>query len=478
MITSDRMAAVDKNATALGVSERQLMESAGNAVARAVRSAAEPGDAVHVVAGRGNNGGDGFAAARFLSEYDVTVTLLGRPSAIRSDVARSNWDALEAAAIRTRVVTDSTAIEIGSPAVVVDAILGTGVTGAPREPERTAIETVNATDAAIVSVDAPSGMDVDTGTVVDVAVGADRIVTFHDVKPGLEGRDDVSVADIGIPRAAETFVGPGDLLPLDRPSQSHKGDFGRVMVVGGGPYTGAPALAGQAALRSGADLAYVTAPEPVADEIQGYSEDLIVEPLVGTRLLPAHVDELLERADGRDVVLIGAGLGYTSDTVNAVGEFLEAYGGKVVVDADALSAVPRVSTEASVICTPHQGELLAVGGPQAEDWRDRAAEVEAYAAELGHTLLVKGAMDVISDGVTTRVNRTGNPGMTVGGTGDVLAGVTAALFVRLEPAQAAAVGAYANGVAGDDVVEANGYGLQASDLLDALPRAFWGDDRD
>ncbi|MFB6125233.1 MAG: NAD(P)H-hydrate dehydratase [Halanaeroarchaeum sp.] len=477
MIPSDRMAAVDRNATALGVAEEQLMESAGNAVARAVREVADLGASVAVLAGRGNNGGDGFAAARFLAAYQVTVHLLGRPSGIASEVAWNNWEALQAAEIPARTVRDSTALSLGDPDIVVDAVLGTGVTGAPREPERTAIRATNESGATVVSVDVPSGMDADTGEVADVAVDADRVVTFHDLKPGLADHEDVTVADIGIPAAAETFVGPGDLLALDRPSESHKGDFGRVLVVGGGPYTGAPALSAQAALRAGADLAYVATPEPVADEIQGDSEDLIVESLVGTRLLPQHVDDLLERAADVDVVVLGPGLGDAEDSGRAVEAFLESYDGRAVVDADALVRVPDVDTEATLVCTPHQGELVAMGGPRADDWRERADLVESFAADVGHTLLVKGAYDVVSDGETTRVNRTGNPGMTVGGTGDVLAGATGAILARLEPVQAAGLGAYANGSAGDAVVEARGYGLLASDLLDELPRALWGERR-
>ena len=473
MISSDRMAAVDRNATALGISPEWLMESAGNAVARAVREFAGPDASVIILAGRGNNGGDGITAARFLSDIDVEVYLLGRPSGLASDETRAKWDALQAAGVPTREVTDSTAIDIGAPDVVVDAILGTGVRGAPREPERTAVQTINESDAAVVSVDAPSGMDVDTGEVVDVAVEPDRVVTFHDVKPGLADREDVTVANIGIPVAAERFVGPGDRQVIERPSDSHKGDFGRVMVVGGGPFTGAPALAAQAALRAGADLAYVVAPESVADQIQGYSEDLIVDAVDGTRIGPDHVDDLLVAAGDRDVVLLGPGLGDAEESHAAVAEFLEAYDGRAVVDADALAAVPDVETDAKVVCTPHQGELEEIGGPTADDWEERSALVEEFAADLGHTLLVKGAYDVISDGETTRVNRTGNQGMTAGGTGDVLAGATAALLAQVDPVDAAALAAYANGLAGDAVVEKDGFGLVAADLLPELPRALW-----
>jgi NAD(P)H-hydrate epimerase len=474
MISSTEMAVVDENAEALGVPRKQLMESSGNAVARVVREVADPGASVALVCGRGNNGGDAFVAARFLSAYDVTVHLLGRPETISTEIARQNWRALERAEIDRRTVGDSTAVDLGTPDVVVDAMLGTGVTGALREPEATAAAAINAADCPVVAVDVPSGIDADTGERDGIAVEADRVVTFHDEKPGLRNLDvDVTVADIGIPDAAERFVERGDLGRLSRDPNAHKGDFGRVLVVGGGPYTGAPALTAQAALRSGADLAYVACPETVAREVQGYSENLIVEPLAGERLDPSNVSRLLESASRMDCVVFGPGLGDAAESLEAVEAFLEAFDGTAVVDADALQVVPKVETEATLVCTPHQGELEAMGGTTAADPDERAELVAAFAAELDVTLLVKGAYDVISDGGRTRLNRTGNPGMTVGGTGDVLAGVTGAMACVLDPIHAAAIGAYANGRAGDIVVEDSGYGLVATDLLDALPTALW-----
>ena len=476
MISSTEMAVVDENAEALGVPRKQLMESSGNAVARAVREIADPGASVALVCGRGNNGGDAFVAARFLSAYDVTVHLLGRPETISTEIARENWVALERAEIDRRTVEDSTAIDLATPDIVVDAMLGTGVTGALREPEATATETINAADCPVLAVDVPSGIDADTGEREGIAVEADRVVTFHDQKPGLRDLDaDVTVDNIGIPDAAERFVERGDLRRLSRDSNAHKGDFGRVLVVGGGPYTGAPALAAQAALRSGADLAYVACPETVAREVQGYSENLIVEPLAGERLDSSNVQQLLAVASRMDCVVFGPGLGDATKSLDAVEAFLEAFAGTAVVDADALQVVPNVETEATLVCTPHQGELESMGGTTAADPDDRAELVESFAAELDVTFLVKGAYDVISDGTRTRLNRTGNPGMTVGGTGDVLAGVTGAMACVLDPIHAAAIGAYTNGRAGDIVVEDNGYGLVATDLLGALSTALWSE---
>ena len=477
MITAERMAVVDRNAAALGVPQKQLMESSGNAVAAVVRDVADPGSEVAVVAGRGNNGGDAFVAARFLKNYDVTVHLLGRPETITTDIARENWNALTEAEYETHAVGDSRDLAFDDPDVVVDAMLGTGITGSLREPEASAARIVNETDATVVAVDVPSGVDANTGDAAEGAVEADRVVTFHDMTPGLEQLDvDVTVADIGIPEAAELFVGPGDLTRLTRKSASHKGDHGEVLVVGGGPYTGAPALAAQAALRAGADLVRVACPHSVADEIQGYSENLILRPFSGDRFSADNVEYVLSLAADHDVVVLGPGLGDASETLTAVSDFLTEFEGRGVVDADALQIVPDVDTEADLVCTPHQGELRKMGGETADDWRERMTLVADFAAELDQTLLVKGAYDIVSDGETTRVGRTGNPGMTVGGTGDVLAGATGALASTQSAVDAAAIGAYANGRAGDIVVDRQGYGLVATDLVDELPRALWGDD--
>jgi NAD(P)H-hydrate epimerase len=475
MLTGSEMAVVDANAAALGVPQKQLMESSGNAVAQAVEDLVDSGTSVTVVAGRGNNGGDALVAARFLDDYDCRVCLLGRPDTITTDIARENWTALCRCDYETTEVRDSTdpVLELDDADLVVDAMLGTGIEGRLREPAATAAARMNDGNAPVLSVDVPSGLDAETGEVADNAVEPDHVITFHDTKPGLADlAAEVTVAGIGIPRAAESFVERGDLLRVRRDPQSHKGENGEVLVVGGGPYVGAPALTAQAALRAGADLVRVACPTAVAHEVQGYREDLIVRPVEGRRLEPGHVGQVLELAAGHDAVVVGPGLGDDPDTLEAAGALLEGYPGTAVVDADALSVVPDLDTTASLVCTPHQGELVDMGGQTSDDWRERRDLVAAFAAELGHTLLVKGAHDVVSDGDRTRVSRTGNPGMTVGGTGDVLAGVTGALSATLEPIHAAAVGAYVNGRAGDLVHEARGDGLVASDLLDAVPDAM------
>ena len=473
MITGSEMAVVDANAAALGVPRKQLMESSGHALAREIRSRVDPGDNITIVAGRGNNGGDAFVAARFLDEYDLRIFLLGRPETITTDIARENWDALQAGEYDTAELRDSSAVAFDDPDLFVDGMLGTGISGGLREPTATAAERLNDGDAPVVAVDVPSGLDAESGELADNAVDADHVVTFHEKKYGLDDLDaTVTVADIGIPDAAETFVEQGDLLRLGRDPDSHKGDHGEVLVIGGGPYAGAPALAGQAALRAGADLVRVTCPTSVAHEIQGYSEDLILRPVEGRELMPGHVGPVMEFAAEHDTLVIGPGLGESEGTLEAVEAILEAYSGVAVVDADALQVVPRVDTDATLVCTPHQGELVHMGGPQSEDWHERAERLREFVGDIGHSILVKGQYDVISDGERVRVNRSGNAGMTVGGTGDILAGVTGALAAQLEPFHAAGLGAYVTGRAGDFVAEEYDGGLVASDLLERIPAAM------
>ena len=475
MITGERMGAVDENAEALGVPRKQLMESSGNAVAQRVREIAEAGSSVVIVAGRGNNGGDAFVTARFLDDYDVTTLLLGRAETIGTEIARENWATLERADYDVREVTDSRNLEFPDCDVIVDAMLGTGISGDLREPAATAARAIDEADATVVAVDVPSGFDADSGDHADNRIDADHVVTFHDTKPGLERLEaTVTVADIGIPEAAERFVGPGDVR-LARPDDR----AGRPYVIGGGPYTGAPALAAQAALRAGSELSFVAAPEIVAGEIQSYSEDLIVQPFDGDHLGPDQLDDLLETAQTyENVVVLGPGLGTEDETLEAARTFLESYDGQVVVDADALAVVPDVETDATLVCTPNRAELARMGGPDADDLRSVADEIESFAAELGHVVLAKGAADVVTDGERTRISRSGTVAMKVGGTGDTLAGIVAALLEFADPLEAATAAAHVNGIAGERLADHQTHGYLASDVLEEIPAALWGGDNE
>lgn len=477
------MAAVDRNAAALGVPLRALMESSGNAVARRVRELTSRGDRVALICGRGNNGGDGLVAARFLDDRDVTVHLLGRPEGITTEIARANWDVLEAGETAAALVTDSSGFALDDPDLIVDAMLGTGITGDLRQPEATVAQAINGAEAPVLAVDVPSGVDPDTGAAAAGAVEAEHVVTFHDLKPGLADHSGVTVADIGIPADAEGAVGPGDLAVLGA-GGDHKGDSGRTFVIGGGPYTGAPALAAGASLSAGADLAFVACPQSVFEPIAGYSEDLIVQPYGDNgagdesepdHLVAEHVPDLVETAEAHDdIVVLGPGLGRHPETEAAARQFLAAFSGTAVVDADALALVPAVDTDAELVLTPNRAELAALGGPETDDLVAHADEIRELAADLGHTILAKGAVDVITDGETVRRCRAGTPGMTVGGTGDTLAGIVAALLARAEPFEAACVGSYVNGRAAE--LLDRGAGLRATELQETIPVALEGGD--
>ena len=174
-----------------------------------------------------------------------------------------------------------------------------------------------------------------------------------------------------------------------------------------------------------------------------------------------------------DVVVLGPGLGTADETVEAARTFIEEFKGPMVIDADALSVVPDVDTDATLVCTPNRKELAGMGGPELDDLETGADEIESFAADLGHVVMAKGKADVVSDGERTRISTRGTPGMSVGGTGDTLAGITAAFMKECDPLDAAAAAAYANGRAGERLEK--GGGLLASDLLGELPQAIWGE---
>jgi len=493
VLTTTELRVLELNSEYLGVARMMLMENAGAAVARVIRSKVEKGSRLVAVCGPGNNGGDGMVAARHLAgDYNVTTVLLARPERIRSREARANWEALKSLELTVKLYVDP----IGSIAdgllqkadVVIDAIFGTGLRGRIASPYKEVIEAMNSTDAFKVAVDVPSGLNPDTGEIHGVAVKADITVTFHAPKPGLlkHGVDEyigeLIVEPIGIPAEAGLICGPGDVsaIKLNRSPWSKKGDYGRILVVGGSRvFTGAPALAALASLRMGADLAAVFAPKEASLTIKAYSPNLIVFPYKGEYLSLENVDELVKLAEKFDVVVVGPGLGLESETLEAVLEFFSKLtpGKRLVVDADALKALARdlaVIRGFKAVLTPHAGELRIVSGIKVgESIDERVEAAKALAKAVNSTVLLKGHVDVITDGEKVKLNRTGNPGMTVGGTGDVLSGVTATLLSWSgDPFRAASAAAFINGLAGDLVALRKGYHILATDLLDALPEAY------
>lgn len=460
-ISPEEMTALDANCRYFGLLPLQLMENAGAALAREVSSRTK-GKRIAIVAGRGNNGGDAFVAARHLVGFDVTVYLLGRSRDIATEEAKRNWEILERLGYDLRMIADSSDLSFGECDLIIDAIFGTGIRGSVKGLQALAIDAINSSGKPVISVDVPSGL----GT--NKAVFADATVTFHRPKPDMTGN--VVVADIGIPPAAEFFVGEGDLWLLGRRSQeSHKGDSGRILVIGGGPYTGAPALSALAALRAGADIVTVAAPKAAARTISCYSPNLIVQQLSGDHLCPEDTAILKEQIARHDVVVMGMGLGRHADTLEALAEIMPLCK-KMVIDADALQ--PQLPLKG--IITPHAGEFLRISGTTLVDlaYRERVEPLKEYAREKGLVVLLKGKVDLITDGEVVRANATGNPGMTVGGTGDVLAGITAAFYARSSALRAATAAAFVNGRAGDIVYPEKDFGMVATDVIEKIPLAM------
>lgn len=480
-ITSREMAALDANCEFHGLSRLQLMENAGAAVARRIRARFRKPCEVLFLAGPGNNGGDAFAAARKLAAsgwgYGIRVLLLARPGDLRTAEARKNYAVLRAAGIRAESVTDPKALPEFDARVIVDGLFGTGVRGPMREPFATAVRRINAArrrGAAVLAIDIPSGMDPDTGR-GGLRVEADLVVTFHKRKPGLRRfRGEVAVADIGIPPALEHLAGPGDILLIPpRPKSAHKGQSGRVLVVGGGPYHGAPALAGLAALRAGADQALVAVPESIEAAVRRASPNLEVQGLPGKVLGPDHLSTLAKLLKERDVLCIGSGLGRAPESSRTAWALLRK-AKRAVVDAEALQPGMDRGRAGRFILTPHAGEISRLLGRKVgKDPEERLRAARDAAKRTGATVLLKGAEDVVHDGRRWKLNRTGNPGMAVGGTGDVLAGVCAAFYAKVaDPFHAACAAAWVTGRAGDLALEEMGEGFLATDVARRVPAAI------
>lgn len=460
------MAAVDSNAEHLGIDTEKLMENAGSGVARVIQERFEK-PSVCVVAGLGNNGGDALVTARFL---EAEVFLLGRGSSIKTEEARRNWKAIQRSEFETSEIRDSSQIsDFDEFDVIVDGILGTGVSGELREPVSSAVDIINSSDCFTVSVDVPTGVDPDIKGNQNVKkVDSNLVVALHDKKQAHKNLDsEIELVDIGIPRAAEEFVGSGDLKLIDRNPMSHKGDNGKVLVIGGGPYTGAQVLSSISALRAGCDLVRLATPSPQTAQT---SPDLIIDELEGKRLTLENLEKIRDLKDWYDSVLIGPGLGKHTETIEAVKEIVKELD-RIVLDADAIKALEAFEEKKEIIITPHSGELSTLTDIP-ENWNKRKETVEKFSQERDIVTLLKGHYDIISDGSQTRISRTGNEAMTVGGTGDVLAGICVSLLSRMSTFDAGCLGAYINGKAGDLARDQKGYSILASDMLDKISKAM------
>ena len=466
---------MDRNAEYFGVSILDLMERAGRGVAEVARTEfALKGKRVVVACGTGNNGGDGLVAARHLKdEARVTVLLAKTRADFATPEARANLERLGDA---VPVVEGAGAG--GKPFqgadLVIDALLGIGLHGEIREPYAGLIREMNASGVPVLSVDVPSGFE------ASPSVKATVTAALIDAKEGMTeanaGR--VRVVDIGFPKDVMELVGPGEFLyyPVPRPD-SHKGQNGRLLVVGGGPFTGAPVFVSLAAYRIGVDVVHVATPTIAFEPVAAASPNLIVHPLAGSRFLKADIGHVLEIASGMDAAVIGPGLGASDGTKEAVRQLVRSLNLPIVLDADALTAVSEdlscLAGRRGVV-TPHHKEFETLTRTRLP--AELPAILEAtrtFAKTTGLTVLLKGPTDVITDGAAHRFNKVHNVGMTVGGTGDSLAGICGGLLSRgLPPFVAARMAAFANGYAGNLAFEERSYGMMTSDLIEKIPRVL------
>ena len=394
---------------------------------------------------------------------------------------------------------------LASCELLVDAIFGTGLRGAVRDPIATLINVINRLPIPILSVDLPSGLDADTGHPLGTCVQADRTVTIGLPKrgllmhPGAELAGKLEVVDIGFP---EQVVDAQDIkvnwtsatharqwMP-PRPLSSHKGSYGRVLVVAGSTgMTGAAALASEAALRAGAGLVTLAIPKHLNPILEGLLPEVMTLPLPETdagSLAVSAISPLLECAEQtKSILAIGPGLSQHPETVSLVHQLIrenreQGLDLRMVIDADGLNALAQdretlAFLNSDAVLTPHPGEMARLAQtpiPTLE--ADRIGTAQQFASEHGVTLVFKGAPTVTSTpNGNLWVNSTGNPGMATGGMGDVLTGVIAGLMAQgISSERAAALGVYLHGLAGDIAAERLGmHGLTASDVLKAVPEA-------
>jgi NAD(P)H-hydrate epimerase len=469
MLTFDEVSVLDRNSDFLGVPTSMLMENAGRGVADVIRKIGKK--KILFFCGLGNNGGDGFVAARHLIDScTVKVILLGSPDSIKTEDAKENYRKIKN--IVEEIDNVNISDEIKKSDIVVDSMFGVGISGRIRQPYLKCINSINNSRKTVVSVDVPTGFG--TKTIVKPKI----TVTFHDIKEGMNEKNSgkIIIKKIGIPEDAERYVGPGEMVYYPSPKKdSHKGENGVVLIIGGGPYSGAPALAGLAAYRTGVDLAHIATPKKTYQIIASYSPNLIVAPLSNDILVEEDVKQLLRLSSKADSVVIGPGLGNAEETKKAIRTFVKKCNKPLVVDASGFDAltIDEIKNKNGVV-TPHRNEFKRLTGVSLlNNPENNVRIVEKFAKKTKMTILLKGNIDIISDGEKTKLNRTGNPGMSVGGTGDVLSGIVGGLLAKnVSSFNAARMGAFINGYAGDLAFEEKSYSLMATDVVEKIPEVL------
>jgi NAD(P)H-hydrate epimerase len=475
-----------------------LMENAGRAAAELVKREFSGKKRVVIVCGAGNNGGDGFVVARLLlaAGFDVRALLVADKARLRGDALENYRAYVELGAAIRVVAADALGPlddALRDAELIVDALFGTGLDREIGGFERVVIERINAAKAPCVALDLPSGLDADTGVPRGAAVRAEHTVTFAHRKRGLctplgqAHAGHVDVADIGIPDALVERVGYGAVLvePSDaalavvpRTALSHKGSSGRVLIVAGSPgKIGAALLVAHGALRAGAGLVTIAGAPGTATAF----EQRVLEAMTA-RYEPDELETslapLLERTD---VVAIGPGLGLDDGALRTVRRVVLEWPGTIVVDADAVThfkgrASELASAKGRLVLTPHPGEMARLLGiSTSEVEADRFGTIATAVDRTRATVLLKGSPTLVAaPGQKVAVNQTGHPVLATGGTGDVLAGVIAALATGTEPFRAAVTGAFAHGFAAELAASARGVdrGVLAHEIADEVPKAL------
>ncbi len=504
VLTASEMQAIDREtAEVYGLSSRLLMERAGVAATNRILSWYPDSQVFVVLCGPGNNGGDGLVVARELKNrgYSTIVYLFVNHNRLRGD-ALLNYQILEryGAQIKDAVgLTEDLPVLKLHNAVVIDALFGTGLTRDIEGAYAEAIDSVNRLNMPVVSIDIPSGVCSDTGRILGTAIKADYTVTFglpkigHFIHPGAAYTGKLSVQDIGFPKVLTKRAGRAQLIDHDlisgmvplRPQVSNKHDYGHVLLVAGSRgKTGAALMAAKAALRTGCGLLTIAMPASVLESLQCSVLEEMTLPLTedsNGMVTRNALEDILDFANKRaTVIAIGPGLGLSDDVVDLTQGLLKTSPVPLVVDADGINALSKTDpvkalNEASckVVITPHEGEMARL--MRSEKMFDRVKAAREFASASGAVTLLKGVptLVAIKEG-NLFINTTGNPGMATGGSGDVLTGIIASLIgQRLSPLDAALLGAYIHGLAGDIAATERGlHSLIASDIINALPKAF------
>lgn len=475
-----------------GIPSLDLMEAAGRGLAEAAAPLSRGGP-VRVVCGKGNNGGDGLVAARHLAASGIqTEVLLLWPADELSKDGRANFDVLSGVEVHQG---EGVLSRLAGSGLIIDAMLGTGFEGTPRDPVSGAIDAINDAGCPVVSCDVPSGMNASTGE-ADQAVNASLTVTFHAIKtghlisPGKQLCGPVEVIDIGIPKGAPSGDAAGrinakvlELLPL-RGASSNKFTSGRVSIVGGSRgLTGAVCLAAEASIRAGAGYASVAVPF----DLESIFEVKLTEVMSrGCGDTEGHLgrtarDDILEHCDEAAAVVVGSGMGRLKDTGKLVRSLTSRLKAPLVLDADALGGLDgkleRVKgREGATILTPHAGEMGRLLGLTASDVTAHRLDCALRLARgTGGIAVLKGDDTIVTDGDRVAINDFPAPALATAGTGDMLAGVTAAFVARgVEPFAAACAAVYCGGRAGRIAAERAGSaeGVIATDVIEALPAAM------